>query len=184
MNDMSTPIAAVRYGPCTPERDEREHDEAGPGAVGERLRDGEHDEQGGHRDRHGDRGEHGCAADEREHAAAAAEVGEDGKGVADHRGAGADVGEAPHARVGERHPDQRGGDPLGDVADEHGQRRATSERLLGVPVPGVVVADGAEIDSGATPGDEVGHRDRPEQVPDDRRDDHAGRRAQLHHLTA
>jgi hypothetical protein len=94
--------------------------------------------------------------------------------VADHRRRAPDVGQTPHAGIGQHRPDQRRRHTLGGVTDEHRHRRPHAERLAGVPEAGIAVADVAQVDLGPSRGDEVGDRDRTDQVTDHDRDCHLG----------
>ena len=58
---------------------------------------------------------------------------------------------------------------------EDRQRGAPAERRLGVPVAGVPVAACAQIDGGAPSGDEVGDRQRAEQIAEDGDEERAHR---------
>ena len=81
-----------------------------------------------------------------------------------------DVCETPDTGIRQDGPDQRGGDTLCGVADEHGDRSPAAERLPSIPEPRVAVADLAEVDLGPPRRDQIGDRDRPDQVADHDRD--------------
>ena len=101
-----------------------------------------------------------AAADEGHHRLAAAEPGEEGERVPDHRAG--DAGEAaPPAR--ERQAGDAREQPLGGVAEERGQRAAPAELLERVPGAGVAVAGRAQVDAVAAR-DEQRHRDRAQQI--------------------
>ena len=99
---------------------------------------------------------------------------EDREGVADHRRGAPDVGEAPCTGVGQQRADECCHDAFRAVTDEHGHRRPYPERRSGVPETGIAVADVAQVEPRPTRRDQVGDRDRPDQVPDDDRDCHLG----------
>ena len=172
MNVISTPVAAVRYGPSIDELHDRERHEADTRRHGERSADGERHEQQPDADEERDRREHRRAAGEREDAAPAAETSEHRERVADHRRTAADVGETPDAGVGERGPDERSNHTLRAVADEHRDRRPAPQCLAGVPEARVAVADLAQVDPGTAGSDEVGDRDRSDEIADHDRDCH------------
>ena len=169
---MSTPVAAVRYGPsitsCTTGKAKNPTCAA---RANERVTR-EHDEQQGDRDGERKRRVDRSAADEGEDAAPTPEAGEDRERMTDHRGAGADVGEAPHPGTGECDAHQRSDRALGHIADEHRDRRPLAQRLACVPEPRVPVADRAQIDPCPASRDQVRDRDRADEIADDDRDHH------------
>ena len=145
MNVINTPVAAVRYGPSITSWATGKTTMP-TCAAGERPRDREHRQQRPDRHQGGHGREHHRAAHERQHAAPAAESREDRPGVPDHRRTRSDVRHPPHARRRDRHTDERRDRPLGDVTDEDRERRLPAECRPRVPVPGVVIADVAEVD--------------------------------------
>ena len=164
MKVISTPDAAVRYGPSMTSCTIGNATKPTRAATANDRRIANVDEQQPDRDEERHRGEHRGATGEGEDAAPAPEPGEDRVRVADHGCATTHVGESPHTGVGQRGPDQRRGHTLGAVADEHGDRRPTTERFACVPEPGVAVADLAEVDLRSTGSHQIGDGDRPDQV--------------------
>ena len=170
MNVINTPVAAVAIRTLDHELDDREREEPDTGGDGERSSDGEHDQE--QPDRHGERqrSKHRGTAREREDAAAAPEPGEDREGVADHRSPRADVRHTPHTGVGECEADERCQHTLERIADEDRDRCPLAERLPSVPVSRVAVANRSQVDLGPSGGDEVGDRDRADEIADHHRD--------------
>ena len=172
MNVISTPVAAVRYGPSTTSCTIGNATKPTRAATANDRRIANVTSSSPMVTRNGIVAKHGRAAGEREDAAPSAEPSEHGERVADHRRTTADVGETPDARVGERGPDERSGDTLRAVADEHRDRRPAAERLAGVPEARVAVADLAQVDPGTAGRHQIGDRDRSDQVADHDRDCH------------